>query len=96
MNYWFHPEAEEEFLSAISYYHDCQEDLGDDFFCEAQAAIKRILDYPKAWPILEKEVRRCLLNRFPYGILYSIEPDGIFIIAVMPLKLNPGYWKYRV
>jgi hypothetical protein len=96
MNYFFHPEAEEELLSTIRYYHDCQEGLGDDFFYEAQAAIQRILDFPKAWPILEKEVRRCLLNRFPYGILYSIEPDRIFIIAVMSLKLNPGYWEHRI
>ncbi len=96
MKFWFHPEADEELLSAIRYYQECQEGLGDDFFYEAQSAIKRILDFPKAWPILERDVRRCLLNRFPYGILYSIEPDGIFIVAVMPLQLNPDYWKHRL
>jgi len=36
------------------------------------------------------------VKRFPYGVLYSEEADGIFILAVMNLHRAPDYWKRRV
>jgi len=44
---------------------------------------------------LEDDVRRCLTHRFPYGVLYSIEPSTIYILAVMHLHRDPDYWKHR-
>ena len=58
--------------------------------------IQRVLDFPKAWIILDGDVRRSLVKRFPYGVLYSEEPDGILILAVMNLHRAPDYWKHRV
>ena len=96
MNYCFHPEAEEEFLAAIDYYEEREENLGFEFAAEVYAAIRRAAEHPKTWPILEGEVRRCLTTRFPYGVLYSREPDSIFILAVMHLHRDPDYWKHRI
>jgi len=95
MTFSFHPEAEYEFLSSINYYEECEEDLGYDFSIEIYSTVQNIIDYPTAWPILEDDIRRCLTNRFPYGIIYSIEPDEIFILAVMHLHRDPEYWKHR-
>jgi plasmid stabilization system protein ParE len=96
MNYSFHPDAEEEFLAAIDYYEQREKNLGLDFALEVYAAIARASEHPKAWPVLEGEVRRCLTTRFPYAVLYSQEPDGIFILAVMHLHRDPDYWKDRL
>jgi hypothetical protein len=41
-------------------------------------------------------VRRCLTHVFPYGVLYTVEPDFILIVAVMHGSREPGYWKRRV
>jgi hypothetical protein len=95
MKFSFHPEAEAEFYEAIDYYEECEHGLGHDFSLEVFGTVQNILDYPSAWPVLEDDVRRCLTHRFPYGILYSIEPDGIFILAVMHLHRDPGFWKHR-
>lgn len=95
MNFTFHPEAEAEFKSAIEYYEDCQRGLGYDFAIEVHTTVQQILVHPQAWPILENEVRRCLTRRFPFAILYSIEPDKVFILAVMHLHRDPDYWKER-
>ncbi|HRU71636.1 MAG TPA: type II toxin-antitoxin system RelE/ParE family toxin, partial [Kiritimatiellia bacterium] len=43
----------------------------------------------------DHEIHRCLVHRFPYGVLYSIESDGIFVLAVMNLHRDPDYWKRR-
>jgi len=96
MKFSFHPEAEKEFLDDIDYYEEREENLGFDFAVEVYAAIRLAAVYPKAWPNLEGEVRRCQTKRFPFGVLYSEEADGIFILAVMHLHRDPDYWKHRL
>ena len=93
MKYTFHSEAEAEFQAAVEYYEGCLEGLGLDFAAEVQAAVENILSYPTAWRVLEDNVRRCLTRRFPYGVLYTIEPEGVLVLAVMHLQRDPGYWK---
>lgn len=95
MTFSFHPEAEEEFLEAINYYEDRERGLGYDFSIEVFATIQNIVIYPTAWPVIEEGVRRCLVHRFPYGVIYNIEQEEILVLAVMHLRRHPGYWKNR-
>jgi plasmid stabilization system protein ParE len=82
-NFSFHPEAEEEFNLAIDYYENINPGLGLDFALEVYTTIQRTVEFPKAGVVLEGEIRRSLVRRFPYGVLYSVEQSGIFIVAVM-------------
>lgn len=91
----FHEEAERELDAAVSYYEDCRAGLGKEFMQEIYAAVERMLAYPKAWSVLEGNVRRVLTHRFPYGLLYVETPEQIQILAVMNLHRDPGYWKNR-
>ena len=95
MRFYFHPEAEEEFDKAIEYYEECQQGLGLEFAEEVYATITRIIKYPEAWSVMSQNSRRCLVNRFPYGVLYQIKLGMIQIIAVAHLQRRPGYWKDR-
>jgi hypothetical protein len=96
MKLWFHPEAEDDVAAAAEYYEACEQGLGEDFFLEVEASLANILAYPSAWPVKEANVRQCLLHRFPYAVLYGIEPDGIEILAVMHLHRRPGAWHDRL
>jgi plasmid stabilization system protein ParE len=96
MTYAFHYEASAEFEGAVAYYEERGPGLGLDLALEVEAAIQNILALPKAWPILEGEIRRCLVRRFPYGILYAVETTEIWILAVMHLHRAPDYWKHRL
>ncbi|MCX7014819.1 MAG: type II toxin-antitoxin system RelE/ParE family toxin [Candidatus Sumerlaeota bacterium] len=95
MTFAFHPEAEDEFIEAAAYYESCEPGLGLDFCREVYTAIQNAIAHPRMWPALEGDVHRCLVHRFPYGIFFSIEPEGIFIVAVMHLRRTPDYWKHR-
>jgi plasmid stabilization system protein ParE len=95
MTFSFHPGAEEEFQGAIEYYEDREAGLGYDFSVEVFTAIQNAVGHPHAWPVIEEDVHRCLVNRFPYCVLYSIEEAGVFILAVMHLRRHPDYWKDR-
>jgi len=96
MTYAFHPEAEAELEAGIAYYEERETGLGMDFAAEVHATVQRILAYPLAWPVLEEGVHRALLHRFPYGVLYGYEDSRVYILAVMHLHRQPGYWRRRV
>jgi len=96
MKYSFHPAAEKELNEAIDYYEECKNGLGLEFAKEVYTAIQNILLFPTAWSPLSENTRRCLTNRFPYGIIYHIANEEIFIIAIMQLNRKPEYWKERM
>lgn len=96
MRYSFHPEAETELVQTIEYYNGCEASLGYEFAAEVHTAIERIMAYPKAWPIIEEDIRRSLVWRFPYGILYAEAGEELFVVAVMHLHRDPDCWKHRV
>ncbi len=95
MNYSFHAGAEAELNQAVDYYNACRRELGWEFAHEVHAAIHSILEHPQAWTSLSKHTRRCLLRRFPYGVIYQVTGDEIRIIAIMHLNRKPGYWQDR-
>ncbi len=96
MSFHFHPDAEAELFEAIRYYENVEPGLGKEFAVEAYSAVQRAIAYPSAWAIIDGQIRRSLMWRFPYGVLYTEESNGILIVAIMPLHRDPDYWKGRI
>ena len=96
MRFYFHPDAEAEFDKAVEYYEQFQPGLGLEFTQEVYATITRIIQYPHACSALSKNSRRCLVSRFPYGVIYQIKSRSLRIIAVAHLNRRPDYWKKRL
>jgi hypothetical protein len=96
MNYSFHPEAKEEFFKTINYFEECQKGLGLAFSKEVFSTIQRIIHFPSAWSKFSRNTRKCLNNRFPYGVIYQIIGGEVIIIAVMQVNREPGYWDKRI
>jgi mRNA-degrading endonuclease RelE of RelBE toxin-antitoxin system len=92
----FLPEAEDELGKATNYYNEIRVGLGFEFADEVKNTLKRIAQYPEAWPVISKRSRRCRTNRFPYGVIYQIRDEMILIVAVMHLHREPEYWKSRI
>jgi len=92
----FHPEAGLEFEEAVQFYKQRGRNLGQRFALEIRATIARIVATPDRWRILEGDIRRCLVRVFPYAVLYTIEKDGILVVAIMHGKRRPGYWRPRL
>jgi hypothetical protein len=89
-------EAEQELRDAIRFYESRAVGLGLDFLSEVERVIQSIKDSPEAWPIVEGKIRRRLLSRFPFGILYYIETETVFLVAIAHSRRKPGYWKQRL
>ncbi|MBI4179322.1 type II toxin-antitoxin system RelE/ParE family toxin [bacterium] len=88
--------AETELSEAVAYYNEQCPGLGFKFAAETKAALARIMDFPDAWPKFSGRSRRCLLDRFPYGVLYHKSPDEILVVAVMHLSRAPKRWADRL
>ena len=90
--------AAAELYEAIVYYNIQRNGLGLEFAKEVQDTIERIKQNPEAWTTIStsKQARRCLTNRFPYGIIYQIRKNTILIVAVMHLKRRPQTWQSRL
>ncbi|MEO7299998.1 MAG: type II toxin-antitoxin system RelE/ParE family toxin [Verrucomicrobiota bacterium] len=96
MRFEFHPEALDEYEDSARYYAGCQDGLELRFISCVESTILRIAKAPTRWRVFEEDVRRCLTHVFPYGILYTIEPDYVLIVAVMSCSREPGYWRHRI
>jgi plasmid stabilization system protein ParE len=87
--------AEEEMLEAAFYYEMQVEKLGTNFLDIVEAAAAEIAGNPDVWPEIEKGIRRILIRRFPYSILYAFDKNEVIIVAVMHQKQKPRYWLGR-
>jgi plasmid stabilization system protein ParE len=91
----FHQLADRELNEAAQYYELESPGLGSSFLKEIDRCLQSIEEHPEAGVILRGSVRRRLLRRFPYALLYKIKPSSIRILAVMNLKRRPTYWVGR-
>jgi len=91
----FHRLAEHELNEAAQYYDLEDPGLGAAFLEEVDRCLQSIQAHPEAGAIIRGAVRRRLLRRFPYALLYKIKPSGIRILAVMNLRRRPTYWVGR-
>jgi len=96
MNFSFHPLAVEELSDSIDYYENNFPGLGMEFSKEVYSTIQRILQFPKAWTKISQNCRRCITQRFPYGIIYHVKEDEILIVSIMQLNQKPKNWDERI
>ncbi len=84
--------ATQELEDAVRFYELEYVGLGRKFKEEVRKTALRVAKYPKAWSIERGEVRKCLLHKFPYKLMYSVEADYILVIAVAHQHRKPDYW----
>lgn len=87
--------AEMEMMDAAMYYEGQAPGLGVDFLPKIDTALHEISETPLRWPVIRSNIRRRLIHRFPYGLLYRDDPDEVVILATMHLHRRPDYWFHR-
>lgn len=88
--------AELELFEAAIFYEENEPGLGGDFYNSVNSAFKLICRAPEIWQKTRGEIRRYILNDFPYSILYHDGKDCVTIYAVMHHKREPRYWVDRL
>lgn len=94
------PAAKIELVEATRYYLEINPELASDFVARVEAALGRIDAHPARFARLEtvktdRQIRRVLVGRFPYLIVYEVLHDEPFVLAIAHTHRRPGYWLER-
>lgn len=95
IGYRFLSIADEEMSEAAVFYESRTFGLGEDFLNDVQQVIARLRVYPKAGAEVADGLRSVLLPRFPFSLIYSLEPGELLIVSVAHHRRRPGYWRTR-
>jgi len=88
--------AQLEIDDAVTWFASQSQGLETRFLDDIDRTVRRIVAFPLSCTVIETDIRRCLLTRFPHGIIYGIDNDTIVIIAVAHLHREPRYWIDRL
>lgn len=90
----FRSSAQCDLADAYRWYEEQQPGLGANFIDELDKVEHLISDNPELFAKVRGEVRRAILNKFPYGVFYVVHPDFISVIAVLHHARNPEAWRH--
>ena len=80
---------------AAVFYEARTSGLGEDFLNDVEQVIARLRVHPKAGVEVADGLRGALLRRFPFSLIYSLEPGELLIVSVAHHRRRPGYWRRR-
>ena len=92
----YHPRADDEVFESVRLYERSREGLGWRFLRALQRAEGRISDGPLVFPILREGIRKCPVRRFPFNVLFRVDAERVFVVAVAHHRRRPGYWLRRL
>ena len=93
-------EAQAEMAEASRWYDEQRLGLGLDFLQSLERAIARIEGAQHAGVpvpgVADTDIRRVLVRRFPYHVVYIELPDRAQVLAIAHHRRRPRYWIGRV
>lgn len=94
-------EARKEIRDAANWYGEQRPGLGHTFIAALDEALRRVTRLgPDCRPAIdvpeELGVKRVLVHRFPYLVVFIELPTSIRVLAVSHVKRRPGYWRKRL
>ena len=87
--------ANNELIDACDWYEGQQVGLGSRFRADVREAVLRIARSPLLFPVELEDVRRYVMNRFPYTLRYVLRGDEVWIMTVSHQHRRPDYWVER-
>ena len=87
--YSFYPEPEAELSAVAEFYESRIAGLGRLFSAEVQRTVWFVRAYPDVGAAVQLRIRRALVDRFPYAIMYRRDRESIHVLAVAHLHRRP-------
>ncbi len=81
---------------AARFYEGKRTGLGATFRIAVAHAFKRMVAAPEMFPIIRSGIRRCLVRRFPYAVLFHFDGKTVDVLVVTHLQRQPEWWKKRI
>ena len=92
----YHSAIEAEVRTIRDYYEEGSPGLGEAFVDEFERQVLELAARPERWMVVEEDIRRCLMRRFPYIIYFRrVDPERIRITVVKHQRRHPDYGRER-
>jgi len=91
----FHPAAQQEVEEATDFLEGRRPGLGAAFLRDLERALARVGSRPLAFPTLDDDLRRALLDRFPNAVIYDVREDRVEVLALAHTRRRPRSWAGR-
>ena len=92
----YHQALERELVEIRDYYNDRSPGLGDEFVDAFEQQVLRIRSMPERWMIVQGDIRRALMKRFPYVVLFRKAGDDVLrVIVVKHESRHPAHGLQR-
>ena len=88
--------ANNELVDACDWYEQQQDGLGARFKSAVRDAARQIARTPLLFPVELEDVRRYVMNRFPYTLRYVLRGEDVWVLAVSHQHRRPDYWVERI
>ena len=85
-----------EMAEAAAWYAERGLDLDTAFLDEASRVLGAIRTSPGRYPVVEENIRRAVLKRFPYVVLFRPREDEVVVIACFHGRRDPEEWRRRL
>ncbi len=66
-------EAEKELNDSKEYYNKEKENLGNEFVNAIDSTIQRIVENPEQFSKTRNQIRKAVVNRFPFNIFFAVQ-----------------------
>lgn len=88
----YHPAVADELEEIRDHYEEKSAGLGKAFVDEFERQLLNIAAMPSRWMVVRGDVRRSLMKRFPYVILFrSVDDEVIRVTVVKHEKRHPAF-----
>lgn len=91
----FRPQAQQEVLDATDWYRQRLPGLDREFLLAVDAAVQAAVQRPLSFPVVDGTLRRVLVKRFPYTLVFDVLSDELVILAVFHRRRQPVPWRMR-
>jgi plasmid stabilization system protein ParE len=85
--------AELQIAEAAANYEKKEKQLGLRFVDSVKDALLDISRHPEAFRRMRGDIRRIMLDTFPWGLLYTRVPEGVRVLTLIHLHSDPDSWE---
>src|SRR5262245_62515405 len=87
--------AKAEYEHEVAYYEQQQPGLGHRFATVIDESLSEILANPARYAVVHRDVRECIVPRFPFAIYFRLRSNRVIILAVHHTSRDPASWQSR-
>ena len=91
----FLPGADADYRDALAWYQKRSPQAAAGFESAIEVALRQIAQTPERSARCDDQHRLYLLRKYPYSLIYRVEPAAVLVVAAAHSKRSGDYWRNR-